>query len=197
MAGVALLALGGCSSKKPSAAPPPTVASATPATSTATPSGSASPAGTRSPTGDINFTVDGAGPYQLGTNLAALRAAGSLDQLTPGGAGCPQNTTAQGTGTWREIELRFRNDGVLYLAINRSASIPTPSGAWLGTTLTGLKKIYAAIPGQELSRGAAAAYLVTTLSGRGILFELDAVTVMTAADAAYLKTNFVGGTSFC
>jgi hypothetical protein len=84
--------------------------------------------------------------------------------------------------------------------VNRSPSVPTPSGAWLGTTLAQLKSIYKGVAGQDLARGTTSAYLVTTLSGRGILFELGpgkTVVSMAAADAGYLKANFVGGTDFC
>ncbi len=148
----------------------------------------------------IEFSVDGAGPYQLGETLAALQSTAGLDEVTKGGAGCPGNTTARGTGVWTDVRLSFRPDGKLYLLVNRSTSIPTPSGAWLGTTLAQLKSIYVRIPGQELARGSARAYLVTTLSGRGILFDLDAskkVISMVAGDAAYLKSSYQGGTDFC
>jgi hypothetical protein len=142
--------------------------------------------------------VDGAGPYQLGATLSQ-QAAGEPAVWRPA-ATCPQNTTATGTGVWSEIHLAFRNDGKLYLLVNRSASIPTPSGAWLGTTLTELKKIYAAVPGEDLKQGSRSAYLVRTLSGRGILFDLDEdkrVVSMAAGDTAYLRSSFVGGTDFC
>lgn len=113
---------------------------------------------------------------------------------------CVGNTTARGTGVWRDVRLSFRKDGQLYLAVNKSPSIPTPSGAWLGTSLAELKSIYKGVAGQELTRGAHSAYLVTTLSGRGILFDLDAskrVVSMAAGDAAYLKSSYLRGTGFC
>jgi hypothetical protein len=158
-----------------------------------TPSGSPSPV--------IEFSVDGAGPYELGATLAALQASPGLDAVTPGGnKACPDDTVAHGTGAWSGVELSFHKDGTLYLAVNRSPSIPTPSGAWLGTNLNDLKKIYAAIPGQVLTHGATQAYLVTTISGRGILFDLDAstsVTAMTAGDATYLRRAYLDGTGFC
>jgi predicted small lipoprotein YifL len=194
---VALVALTGCGSDEPGAAPP--------APSRTAPAGSASPggAGSSSPTSSpsastpVEFTVDGAGPYQLGATLDALRS--TLDEIKSGGPACVQNTTARGTGTWRDVHLSFRPDGLLYLATNRSPSVPTPSGAWLGTPLAQLKKIYANVTGQELAKGTHRAYLVTTLSGRGILFDLDvktAVTAMYAADASYLRNAFAGG-AFC
>jgi hypothetical protein len=61
------------------------------------------------------------------------------------------------------------------------------------------QSIYKDIPGQDLKRGTTSAYLVTTLSGRGILFELDSgkkVVSMAAAEAGYLRSSFVGGTGF-
>jgi len=193
---VLLLAAAGCGSKEPAAAPPP----ATTAGGSTPPSGTASATPSASPDTLIEFTVDGAGPYQLGATLATLQATPGLDEVTAGGAVCPGNTNARGTGTWRDIRLSFRKDGTLYLAVNRSPSIPTPSGAWLGTTLAQLKSIYVGVSGQELKQGTGTAYLVTTLSGRGILFDLDAkrqVISMAAGDASYLKASYQGGTDFC
>jgi hypothetical protein len=173
---VAVLTATGCGSQKPTAAPPAT------------------------PANLIEFTVDGGGPYQLGATLASLQTAGSLDEVTPGGAACPENTTARGKDVWKDVRLSFRKDGKLYLIINKSASIPTPSGVWLGTTLADLKKIYAGVTGEELTRATGTAYLITTLSGGGILFDLDAnkkVISMAAGDAASLKSTYVGSTQFC
>jgi len=190
---VTLLAAAGCGKQDPAAAPPATSAVSTPASSPASATPSALPSTL------IEFSVDGAGPYQLGATLATLQAASSLNEVTASGD-CPNNTTARGTGVWKEIRLSFHKDGELYLAVNRSPSIPTPSGAWLGDTLARLKSIYAGVPGQVLTRGGATAYLVTTLSGRGILFDLDRsqkVTAMVAGDADYLRTSYLGGTHFC
>lgn len=190
-----LLALSGCSLGKRAAAPP--LPSEPPP-----PSGSAAPA---SPTPSasaqafIHFTVDGAGPYLLGATLGELQSAGQLDDVRSGGETCAPNTTARGKGVWQDIRMSFRPDGKLYLATNRSVKIPTPSGAWLGTTLAGLQSIYPAI-GEVLTLGTAKAFLVTTGSGRGILFDLDStlkVITMAAADAAYLKSSYLGGTDFC
>ena len=113
---------------------------------------------------------------------------------------CPGGTAAQGVGAWAQIQLKFRADGKLYLAINTSPSIPTPSGAWLGTTLSELKRIYANIPAQQLTHGTTSAFLVTTLSGRGIFFDLGAgqqVTAMTAGEASYLEPTYLAGANFC
>jgi hypothetical protein len=197
---VALVGVAGCSSGGGDAAsngPSPTApaGSASPAV-TAT----ASPSGSPSPEAAVEFTVDGAGPYLLGAMLDDLRDKPGLDEINSGGPTCGQTTTARGTNTWKDIHLSFHTDGVLYLLVNRSPSIPTPSGAWLGTPLAQLKTIYAGVTSEELVRGPRRAYLVTTLSGRGILFELDArvmVSAMLAAEASYLKSSFQAGTGYC
>ena len=105
--------------------------------------------------------MDGAGPYKLGATLASLQAANQLAEVAKGTEVCPENTFARGTGVWTDVRLSFRPDGKLYLLVNRSPNIPTPSGAWLGTSLNELKTIYNGIPGQELSQGPGKAYLVT------------------------------------
>jgi hypothetical protein len=152
-----------------------------------------------SPTPDlIEFTVDGAGPYQLDATLLSLRA--QLDQVAPAPSPCSSNTAARGTGVWKDILLSFHPDGSLYLLTNRSAAIPTPSGAYLGTTVADLKKIYVGLTGQDLTRGADTAFLVGTLSGRGILFELDPgkrVIAMRAGETSYLKAAYNAGGTFC
>jgi hypothetical protein len=84
--------------------------------------------------------------------------------------------------------------------VNRSSTIPTPSGAWLGTNLAQLKTIYAKVQTEVLTAGTAKAFLVTTISGGGILFDLNAqgaVISMAAADADYLRTSYQHGTDFC
>lgn len=197
---VALVSLAGCGGKDPAPTPAPPAATATPTVS-ASP-GTASPGASVSPSADaaVEFTVDGAGPYQLDGDLTTLQAAPGLGDVAQGAAPCPQTTTARGTGAWQEVELSFHADGVLYLAVNRSASIPTPSGAWVGSRLAELKAIYKGIPGEDLARGTAKAYLVTTTSGRGILFDLGTggrVVAMMAGDSGYLKTSFVAGKGFC
>jgi hypothetical protein len=185
----------GCGKDEPAAGPP---TNTTPPSGGASPSTSATPSGSPGPV--IEFSVDGAGPYLLGASLTDLQAADLLDEVAKGTGPCPQNTTARGKDTWGDVHLSFRADGTLYLLVNRSTSVPTPSGAWLGTSLAELKKIYAAVPGQELRRGTNTAYLVTTLSGRGILFELDPsqrVSAMTAGESGFLRTNYNAGTDFC
>ncbi len=166
------------------------------------PTGSASASVSPSPSAVLaEFTVDGIGPYQLGASLTVLKATPGLDGVTTGGQNCPDDTVAQGTGDWKDVQLRFHSDGALFLAVNRSTSIPTPSGAWLGTSLAQLKTIYASVPAESLSRGAAAAFLVTTQSGRGILFDLNGtqqVTDMVAGEATYLKATYLSGApDFC
>lgn len=195
------LALAGCGGDDPPATPAPATPTATVSPGAASP-GAASPGPSASPSADaaVEFTVDGAGPYQLGADLTTLQATPGVGGVTNGAAPCPQTTTARGTGAWQEVELSFHADGVLYLAVNRSASIPTPSGAWVGSRLAELKSIYAGIPGENLARGTAKAYLVTTISGRGILFDLGSgarVVAMMAGESGYLKTSYLGGKGFC
>ena len=193
---VTMLAVAGCGSKEPAAAkqpnpPPKTGASA---------SASGSPSGSPSVSAGalIEFSVDGAGPYQLGMTLTALQASPGLDEVKAGGDPYPDNTTARGTGVWKDVQLSFHKDGKLYLAVNKSASVPTPSGAWLGTTVAQLKTIYAGVTGEDL-HGTSNAFLVSTLSGRAILFDLDPgqrVIAMTAGDAGFLRSSFPTG-KFC
>jgi hypothetical protein len=188
----AALLLGGCGSDPPASQPSTTAGSPQPS---GTAAGSPSP----SASALIEFTVDGAGPYALGETLTALQSGAGLEEVTASKDVCPGNTTARGTGVWRDVHLSFRNDGELYMLVNRSPNIPTPSGAWLGTSLAELKTIYARVPGKELRNGPATAYLVTTLSGRGILFDLDngKVVAMVASEADYLRNSYEGGTDFC
>jgi hypothetical protein len=193
---VILLAVGasGCGSHKSPATP---VAAPAPSGSAAGQASSAAASTSPSPSPVlVEFTVDGIGPYQLGASLTALKASPGLDATTTGGQNCPEDTVARGTGDWKDVQLRFHSDGTLFLAVNRSTSIPTPSGAWLGTTLAQLKTIYASVPAESLSRGTAAAFLVTTQSGRGILFDLNGsqqVTDMIAGDGTYLKATYLSG----
>jgi hypothetical protein len=193
---VAVIVLSGCSKKQPSATPS-TAAPTASAEASASPS--AGPSSSASPTSAIQFTVDGAGPYQLGTTFAALQGAAQLDEVATGNATCPENTTARGMGVWKDIRLSFRKNGTLYLVVNRSASIPTPSGAWLGNSLAALESIYGNL-GQELVKGTFVAYLVQTGSGRAILFDLDAskkTISMIAGEGNYLKSSYLGGTDYC
>lgn len=177
------------SSAQPTGAPPSVEASAP----SDEPSPSAAPAAN-------HFTVDGTGPYQLGAKLADLQAAGQVVEVNTGGEVCSANTRARGTGEWTDVRMSFRPDGKIYIVVNRSTSIPTPSGAWLGMSLAALQSIYGTI-GEELTVGSATAYLVTTDSGRAILFDLDMtskkVISMIAGDAGYLKSSFLGGTDYC
>jgi hypothetical protein len=181
--------------------PPPSFEASSSASASPSASASGSPPTSTTPTSTVTeFSVDGAGPYLIGATLDALKANPGLDQITTGAAPCPQNTTARGTGIWKDVQLSFHRDGTLYLATNTSSSVPTPSGAWLGTPLAQLKTIYRQVNGQQLNHGTSSAFLVTTLSGRGILFTLDPtmkVSSMIAGDSAYLRTNFTAGTAFC
>jgi hypothetical protein len=189
-----LLMLGACGH---ATAPDTARTSAVSAPSTAASSGapSGSPSGTV-----VEFTVDGAGPYQIGDKLTDLQAAPGLANVAAGGQTCPNNTTAQGTGVWADVHLYFHPDGTLYLAVNQSPKIPTPSGAWLGTKLAELKTIYAKVQTELLTAGTTKAFLVITLSANGILFGLNdqgVVVSMAAADAYFLKTSFQHSTGFC
>jgi hypothetical protein len=191
---VAAVALAGCTKKTPTGAPPPSGPSAGTDTTD-----NPSPGVSETPSNAFEFTVDGAGPYQLGETLTSLRSVG-LDQIVAGAAPCSQNTTARGTGKWKDVYLSFHADGTLYLVTNKGIDLPTPSGAFLGTPLAQLKKIYAGVTGQDLTFGTNGAYLVTTLSGGAILFELDpskSVSAMRAGNGTYLKAAYLGGGNFC
>lgn len=194
-----LLLLPACGHPKDTAATPAASGLSAAASAGATTASSAIPSGSPTSTA-VEFTVDGAGPYQIGAMLTDLQAAPGLTNVTTGGQTCPTNTTAQGTGVWKDLQLSFHQDGALYLAVNRSPTIPTPSGAWLGTTLAQLKTIYASVQTEQLTAGTGKAFLVITLSGRGILFDLNArgaVSSMAAADASYLRTSYRTGTGMC
>ena len=122
---VAALGAAGCSSGQPTTTPP---VAGTTTTSGATTSTSGRPSGSASTSAEqlVEFSTDGAGPYQLGMTLTALKAKPGLDEVITGGA-CPNNTFARGVGVWRDVRMSFRQDGKLYLLINRSDAIPTPS----------------------------------------------------------------------
>ncbi len=159
-----------------------------------------SPSSTAPPGDVVEFSVDGAGPYELGAKVSDLQAAGKLDAVTPGAPGCPDSTSARGTGPFSDVHLFFQKDGTLYLLVNQSASVPTPSGVYLGTSLADLTKIYATVTKENLNHGTNTAFLVITVSGRGILFDLSSaktVTAMTAGDANYLRLHFVNGSPYC
>jgi hypothetical protein len=200
LAVAAVLAVSACGHSNGSTAntTPTTVLSPTPGSGTVS-SPPATPASGPSSPGVPEFTVDGTGLYEIGAKLADAQAAG-LANVTTGSGVCPQDTVANGVGAWKDVQFTFGSDGVLFLAVNKSSAIPTPSGAWLGTNVAQLKTIYAGIQADPLTFGGHNALLVTTLSGRGILFDLNAagnVQAMTAGDATYLKTNYQSGKPFC
>jgi len=189
--------LAGCGGDKPTTSAPPTAGAPT---TGAPASGTVSPGPTASGTPVPEFTVDGAGPYELGAALTALQAANLLSDVATGSGACPQNTTAHGTGAWADLELSFHPDGTLYLVVNKSPSVPTPSGAWVGTSLADLKKIYKGISNREVSHGGDNGFVVSTTTGRGILFVLDtskSVVSMVAGEGIYLITTFQTGKEFC
>jgi hypothetical protein len=200
MAVTALVALSGCGAKTKYVAPAGSSSTATSASPGASPVLPASPGASSSPGSVVEFTVDGAGLYLLGAKLTDL-------QTTPGFASppttsttCPQVTVAEGAGVWKGVHFSFHKDGVLYLAVNQSTTIPTPSGAWLGTTLAQLKTIYAGVQNEQLTVGTRSGFLVTTVDGHGVLFDLNAqgqVQSMTAGDAVYLRSSYQHGTTYC
>jgi hypothetical protein len=148
----------------------------------------------------IQFTSDGTGPYQVGSLLSSLQAQSLVAEVATGGETCPQNTTARGVQSYADVRMSARTDGRLYLVTNRSTHIPTPSGAYVGDSLSRLNTIYAGVTHETLGSGTNQAFLVTTLSGRGILFDLDMslkVISMSAGESDYLRSSWVGGTDFC
>jgi hypothetical protein len=198
LAAPALTALAACGGDEPATTPPPVTGSS--ATGGPSAAGSASPGPTASGEPVLEFTVDGAGPYQLDATLTALQTANLLTNVATGADPCPENTTARGTGIWADLELSFKPDGTLYLAINKSPTVPTPSGAWIGTPVEDLKKIYKGLFTREVTHGADTGFVVRTNSGRGILFALDSaktVVWMAAADGNYLISTFQTGSEFC
>jgi hypothetical protein len=189
-----LLAVAGCGKGSPSSAPPPAHG---PTSSGSSPSASTSPSSSAAP---VEFTVDGAGPYTLGAKLTDLQAAGRLDNVTHGSTTCSDIITAQGTAPYAGVQMSFHSDNTLYALTNTDPGLPTPSGAYIGTNVADLKKIYAQTTNETLNHGTDQAFLVITISGRGILFVLNSVQTvssMMAGDAGYLRLNFVNGTPFC
>jgi hypothetical protein len=194
---VTLLVLGGCSKTPANTTPPPSGTTGSLGDDGSTPSASASPSATVNPADVVEFSVDGAGPYQIGDKLSDLQS-----QLTNVGpdSNCPGNQTAQGTGTWSDVHLFFHSDGSLFALTNQSTAIPTPSGAYLGTSLTQLKTIYAKTTNELLNHGSTNAFLVITASGRAIRFDLtpeQTVVLMTDGDVGLLRASFVNGTPLC
>ena len=197
---VVVLAAAGCQRAQQTATPPSPSASAS---ASVDPSASPSTDPSASPSASAatlkEFTTEGAGPYQLGRTLNQLETNPGVDEVTTNEV-CPGNKSGRGTGAWKDIRLSFRADGKLYLVVNRALDIPTPSGAWLGSTLDQLKTIYAGLVTEQLSQGSSKAFLVRTLTGGGILFMLNAmnqVEAMAAADANYLRTMYTSGGDYC
>src|SRR5262245_55695303 len=104
LAGLCVLAMTGCGGSDDTT----TTTLPTPATGSSAspgPSASASPTSTAAPV--VEFSVDGAGPYELDMMLDALKTTPGLDDVQTGGTTCPQNTSAHGVDKWREIEFWF------------------------------------------------------------------------------------------
>src|SRR5262249_4622757 len=115
---VASVALTGCSKPAATGNPGPSGPSgSTPSAGSDGRAGGPSPAVSATPSDAFEFTVDGAGPYQFEETLTSLRSAG-LDQISAGAAPCPSNTTARGTGKWKDLTLSFHADGTLYMVTN-------------------------------------------------------------------------------
>jgi hypothetical protein len=188
-----VLALAGCGHSTPASAPPPAGNTSSGASS----SPSASPSASSQA---VEFTVDGAGPYTLGEKLTDLQAAGKLANVTHGSTDCSDIITAQGLSPYAGVQMSFHADNTMYLLTNTDPGLPTPSGAYIGTNLADLKKIYAQTTNETLNHGTSMAFMVITISGRAILFvlnEVQNVSSMVAGDSLYLRQNFVAGTPFC
>lgn len=197
LVGVSLVAmLAACDSTVPAVRPSVTMPpiSASPIAASPSPSPSVSPA---LPV----FTVDGGGPYQLGADFTKLNADGKLAEVSTSNELCGPHLNARGVAPWQDIRVSARtSDSKLYLVINRSATIATPSGAKVGMTSAQLKAIYGAA-GEELTVNSAKAYLVKTPSGNGLLFDFDVSTkkvlAIIAGNATYLKDSFTNGSDYC
>ncbi len=204
------LSAAGCNAGQPTGSPSPSVASPSP-TGEATPTDGPVVDPTPSATLPVlfEFRTDGAGPYVLSTTrLADLQAAGAVTDVGPM-EGCEGNTSARATGPWQDLTLGFRSDGRLYLVTNRSLTLATPSGAHLGTKLedtpggeAGLRTIYKdpSLTKYELTHGDAKAFLVVTIGGGGIMFDLneyDVVVAMHAGQPNFMRTAFNAGNPYC
>lgn len=172
------------------AAPPSPGPSSIAGPTTAPPSPSVDP---------LVLSVDGIGPYRLGTGatLDQLQGTGVLTSVANGGEACPQHFGAQGTGQYTGIRLWFLPDRKLDFVIARAPTIRTPSGARVGNTLAELQTIYGS-RGEVLTVGGAKAYIVRVASsGRAIFFELDLanaqVIAVYAGGGDRLAQRFLGG----
>lgn len=197
LVGVSLIAtLAACDSTVPAARPSVTLPpiSASPIAASTSPSPSVGPA-------VPVFTVDGGGPYQLGADFTKLQADGKLAEVSTSNELCGPHLSARGVAPWQDIRMSARtSDSKLYLVVNRSATITTPSGAKIGMTLAQLKAIYGAA-GEELTVNTVKGYLVKTPSGNGLLFDFDVSTkkvlAIIAGNATYLKDSFSNGSDYC
>jgi|KBSSwiStaDraftv2_1062776.scaffolds.fasta_scaffold184082_3 hypothetical protein len=188
-----LVMLGGCDSTEPAvrvtSSPAPVAATSTQATPGVRPSVSA-------------FTVDGIGPYQVGADFNLLRAQGLLATVVLGSQVCgDDHRSAHGVPPYQDIWISAKGPKAeIYVVVNGSDLLGTPSGFKAGSDLGELKPAYGTA-GEELNYKTKAGYLVKAPSGNGMLFDLDVSTKkvrdVIAGNAAYLKESFLFESDYC
>lgn len=148
------------------------------------------------------FTVDGVGPYRIGGDFNLLRTQGRLASLVIGSQACgDSHRSAHGVPPYQDIWLAAKGPSAeIYIVVNGSATLATPSGAKVGSTLSELRAIYGQA-GEEITYKTRAAYLVKSPSGNGLLFDFDVntkkVIAVIAGNAAYLKESFLFEADYC
>lgn len=166
-----------------------------------------SPAPAVSPTPAVRpslaaFTVDGVGPYQIGGDFDALKLNGLLSNVVLGSQVCgDQYRSAHGVAPYQDVWISAKGAmSQIYVVVNGSTALATPSGAKVGSALSELKSIYGSA-GEELNYKTKAGYLVKSPSGNGLLFDLDVTTKkvndVVAGNAAYLKESFLFESDYC
>jgi hypothetical protein len=189
-----LVVLGGCDYTEPavklSTSPAPVSITTAPATPGVRPSES------------VVFTVDGIGPYQIGADFNRLKADGLLASVVLGSQACgDDHRSAHGVQPYQDIWISAKGPNAeIYVVVNGSNVLGTPSGFKAGSALSDLKTAYGAA-GEELSYKTKAGYLVKAPSGNGLLFDLDVsskkVNDVIAGNAAYLKESFLFEADYC
>ncbi len=148
------------------------------------------------------FTFDGVGPYQIGGDFDALKLHGLLADVVQGSQVCgDQYQSAHGVQPYQDIWISAKGGmSQIYVVVNGSTALATPSGAKVGSTLAQLKSLYGSA-GEELNYRTRAGYLVKSPSGNGLLFDLDVnskkVNDVVAGKAAYLKESFLFESDYC